>query len=430
MNTTNEATNLPDFLKPESSGKKSSRSKRWWIALTGIAALTVAAFFFASGDGKTAGQFTSEEALTGNLLVSITASGTLQPTRSVDVGSELSGTLAAVLVDENDRVSKGQVIARLDASKLEDAVAKSRAAVAAANANVALMAASVAEARANLDRQRHVAELSGGKVPSKAELDTADAAYQRALANVDSAKASVLQAKATLNSDETNISKAVIRAPINGVVLSRKVEPGQTVAATMTAPVLFTIAEDLTKMELQVKVDEADVGNVQLGQSASFTVSAWSGRDFPASILRVGIGSTTTDNVVTYKTVLGVANDDLALRPGMTATARIITASRQDVLLVPNAALRFTPPATAAAAQQSSLISRLMPRPPRTAQKTNNKSSKGALSKNAQVWVEHEGGPVAIPVMVGASNGRQTEITSGDLKAGMRVITDFQETKS
>ena len=193
----------------------------------------------------------------------------------------------------------------------------------------------------------------------------------------------------------------------------------------MTTPVLFSMAEDLTKMELQVKVDEADLGNVQVGQPASFTVSAWSGRSFPATLQRVGIGSTTTDNVVTYKTVLGVANDDLALRPGMTATARIVTANRENVLLVPNAALRFTPPTTTDAAPQGSYISRLMPRPPQQ-KKPQAKKSSGA---EPQVWVLDNGQPKPLAVAVGASNGRQTEITGGELKAGMAVITDYQEAK-
>lgn len=399
---------------------------RWWAIAVGCAgAAILGVFFLGASNGATQGQYLTEEASTGNLVVSISASGTLQPTRSVDVGSELSGTLEAVLVNENDRVTKGQIVARLDTSKLQDTVAKSGAAVAAAQATVAQMDATVAESRANLNRLRQVAELSGGKVPSKAELESAEATYQRAVANVASAKASVIQASATLKSDETNIAKAVIRAPINGVVLTRKVEPGQTVVASMTTPVLFTIAEDLTKMELQVKVDEADVGSVKLGQSASFSVSAWPGRNFPASILRVGIGSTTTDNVVTYKTVLDVANDDLALRPGMTATSRIITANRENVLLVPNAALRFTPPTTMAGGTQGSIVSRLMPRPPQN-KKPSAKKTNGA---EPQVWVLNEGQPQAIAVKVGASNGRQTEITDGDLKAGMAVITDYQETK-
>jgi HlyD family secretion protein len=423
MNAPNAKNDLPDFLK--AGGVSRFGGKKPYL-IGGAIVIAIAAYLsFAGGNGVPQGQYTTEDAATGNLVVTISASGTLQPTRSVDVGSELSGTLEAVLVNENDTVKQGQVVARLDTSKLQDTAAKSRAAVAAAVANVAQMEATVAESRANLNRLRHVAELSGGKVPSKTELESAEASYQRAVANVDSAKAAVVQAQATLKSDETNIAKAVIRAPINGVVLTRKVEPGQTVAATMTTPVLFTMAEDLTKMELQVKVDEADVGNVQVGQPASFTVSAWSGRSFPATLQRVGIGSTTTDNVVTYKTVLGVANDDLALRPGMTATARIVTANRENVLLVPNAALRFTPPTTTDAAPQGSYISRLMPRPPQQ-KKPQAKKSSGA---EPQVWVLDNGQPKPLAVAVGASNGRQTEITGGELKTGMAVITDYQEAK-
>ena len=423
MNAPNAKNDLPDFLK--AGGVSRFGGKKPYLIGGAIVVAIAAYLMFAGGNGVPQGQYTTEDAATGNLVVTISASGTLQPTRSVDVGSELSGTLEAVLVNENDTVKQGQVVARLDTSKLQDTAAKSRAAVAAAGANVPQVGADVAPSRANLNRLRHVAELSGGKVPSKTELESAEASYQRAVANVDSAKAAVVQAQATLKSDETNIAKAVIRAPINGVVLTRKVEPGQTVAATMTTPVLFTMAEDLTKMELQVKVDEADVGNVQVGQPASFTVSAWSGRSFPATLQRVGIGSTTTDNVVTYKTVLGVANDDLALRPGMTATARIVTANRENVLLVPNAALRFTPPTTTDAAPQGSYISRLMPRPPQQ-KKPQAKKSSGA---EPQVWVLDNGQPKPLAVAVGASNGRQTEITGGELKTGMAVITDYQEAK-
>lgn len=404
---------LPDFLKVAKPGPLSGliSGKHRWIALAIGIVVVAGAIALMSGGGEKQGSYVTEEAALGKLVVSISASGTLQPTRSVDVGSELSGTLEAVLVNDNDRVTKGQVIARLDTSKLEDTVAKSRAAL-------AQMEATVVEARANLKRQRHVAELSGGKVPSQSELETAEATLLRAEANATSARA-------TLKTDETNIGKAVIRSPINGVVLARKVEPGQTVVAAMTTPVLFTIAEDLTKMELQVKVDEADVGTVKLGQSANFTVSAWSGRTFPATIQRVGLGSTITDNVVTYKTVLGVANDDLALRPGMTATARITTANRDNVLLVPNAALRFAPTSAAAPAQSGSIVSRLMPRPPRQ----NAQQRPNGQSGTPQVWVLNDGQPVAIAVQTGASNGRQTEIVGGELKAGMAVITDYQEAK-
>ena len=406
MNTTSR----PAFL--DSTRSRFLSGKRLWLTAAIVVMLFGGALLLLPSGDEQSGHYIAEEAMTGHLLVSISASGTLQPTRSVDVGSELSGTLEAVLVNDNDRVTRGQIIARLDTSKLEDTVVKSRA-------TLAQMDATVVEATANLKRLRHVAELSGGKVPAQSELETAEATLQRAAANAASARA-------TLKSDETNIAKAAIRSPINGVVLARKVEPGQTVVAAMSTPVLFTIAEDLTKMELQVKVDEADVGAVKVGQPASFTVSAWPGRSFPATIERVGLGSTITDNVVTYKTILAVANEDLALRPGMTATARITTANRDNVLLVPNAALRFSPPAAGSLpAPSASIVSRLMPRPPQS----RPQKARGTQASGQQVWVLIDGKPQAIPVQAGASNGRQTEIAGGELKAGMAVITDYQENK-
>lgn len=400
------------------------RHRRLWIASAVLVVLAILALFY-FGSSKASGQYLTEEAALGNLVVTVSASGTLQPTKSVDVGSEQSGTLASVLVQENDYVKKGQLLAQLDSAKLNDAVTKSQAALAAAEATVAQTQATVAETKAALARMRQVAELSGGKVPAKTELEAAEATLQRAIANGASARASVAQARAVLKTDETNLSKGTIRSPVNGVVLTRKVEPGQTVVAAMTIPVLFTIAEDLATMELQVKVDEADVGNVKLGQPATFTVSAWPGRTFPASILRVGIGSTITDNVVTYKTVLAVRNDDLALRPGMTATASIITARRENVLLVPNAALRFTPPSATANKKEGGIVASLLPRLPSQPKKKSDTTSSGAQ----QVWVLEQNIPKAVAVKTGISNGRMTEITGGELKAGMAVVTDYQEAK-
>lgn len=400
---------------------------RRWLLLGGGAVLLLAGLALFTGGGQgPAGQYLSEEAALGNLLVTASASGTLQPTKSVDVGSELSGTLASVLVQENDVVKKGQLLAQLDTAKLKDAVDKSQAALAAAEASVAQTTATVAEASAALARMRQVAELSGGKVPAKTELETAEAVQQRAVANAASARAEVVQAKATLKTDQTNLGKATIRSPVDGVVLTRKVEPGQTVAAQMTTPVLFVLAEDLAKMELQVKVDEADVGNVKNGQKATFTVAAWPGRKFPASIQRVGLGSTTTDNVVTYKTILQVGNDDLALRPGMTATASIVTANREQVLLVPNAALRFTPPTQAGPAASRSLVARLMPGPPPQAPKNRPAATTPGAP---QVWVLGDHGPQPVVVKTGVSNGRHTEVLGGELQAGMAVITEYQEAK-
>jgi HlyD family secretion protein len=403
--------------------------KRRWLSIGAVLLVVIVlAWMFLAGKKGGVGQYLSEDAVLGNLVVTVSASGTLQPTKSVDVGSEMSGTLASVLVQENDRVEKGQLLAQLDTAKLADAVTKSQAALAAAQAAVAQAQATVAETKAALARMRQVAELSGGKVPAKTELDTADAAVLRAVANEASARASVAQAQAALKTDDTNLAKGTIRSPVDGVVLTRKVEPGQTVVAAMTIPVLFTLAEDLKTMELQVKVDEADVGHVELGQPATFTVSAWPGRNFPASIKRVGIGSTITDNVVTYKTVLDVGNDDLALRPGMTATASIVTAKRENVLLVPNAALRFTPP-SAVAKPETSFLGSMVPRPPSEPKKPIVVQAAGAAQ---QVWVmgaDPGGPPQALAVKTGVSNGRLTEIVGGELKAGMAVVTDYQEAK-
>lgn len=397
-----------------------------WTLIGALALGLIGPLAWSLGSGNApAGQFVTEEAKVSDLVVTASASGTLQPTKSVDVGSELSGTLASVLVQENDRVSKGQLLAELDTSKLKDAVARSAATVAAAEAKVAQATATRAEAKALRSRLQQVFELSAGKVPAQTELEAAEATLQRALASEASAKAEVVQARAALKTDQTNLARATIRSPVDGVVLSRKVEPGNTVVAAMNTPVLFVIAEDLTRMELQVKVDEADVANVKLDQSATFTVAAWPGRKFPATIQRVGLGATTSDNVVTYKTILKVANDDLALRPGMTATATIVTAKRDQALVVPNAALRFTPPVAAAQKSNGSLVGNLLPRPP----EAPKRRAAAAGGNEQQLWIREETGLQPVAVTAGASDGRYTEIIGGDLKPGVAVVTDYQEAK-
>ncbi|NCS72728.1 MAG: efflux RND transporter periplasmic adaptor subunit, partial [Deltaproteobacteria bacterium] len=289
-----------------------------WL-LVALVAGGVGSLFLRPDHGGEAVRYQTEEVRRGDLTVIVSATGKLEPTNQVDVGSELSGIVEAVFVEDNDRVKKGQVLARLDLSRLEDAVARSAANLAAVEAQVQQTQATVVEARGALARLLQVAELSGGKVPSGSELDTARANLQRAVANEASAQASVVQGRATLKSDQTNLFKGSIRAPIDGVVLARKVEPGQTVAASLQAPVLFTLAEDLAQMELHVDVDEADVGQVDAGQPATFTVDAYPKRRYPAAILRVDYGAQTTNQVVTYRAVLQVENRDLSLRPGMTA---------------------------------------------------------------------------------------------------------------
>ncbi len=370
--------------------------------------------------------YTTQAATRGNLTLTVTANGTLQPTRSINIGSELSGTVLKVAVDVNDKIGKGQVLVELDTAKLRDQILRSRASLAAASAKVAQTVATVAEARAGLGRLEEVARLSGGKVPSKAELDSGRATLDRAIADEASARAGVDDARAALSTDETNLSKASIRAPADGVVLTRNVDPGNAVAASLQAVTLFTVAEDLTKLRLWVYVDEADVGSVATGQDATFTVSAYPSRNFPARVTRVGFGSTITENVVTYLTYLDVDNADLSLRPGMTATATITATRRSDVLLVPNTALRFAPTDAAVAAKPAAsggIVSALTPRMPRSG--TRSPAAAGASTATARrVWVLRDGQAVAVTVTPGISDGRMTEIIGGDLQAGMQVITD------
>lgn len=396
----------------------------WWLLPALIATGIAAWLFLRSDEGADAPRYKTEPARIGELVVKVSATGNLQPTNQVEVGSELSGIVERVFVDENDRVKKGQVLARLDVSKLRDAVTKSRANLAAAEAQVLQARATVAEAQATLSRFRQVAQLSGGKVPSRSEMDGAEANLKRAEANEAGARASVIQARAALQSDETNLGKASIRSPIDGVVLARKVESGQTVAASFQAPVLFTLAEDLAKMELQVDVDEADVGQVEVGQKATFSVDAWPGREYDAVITRVGYGSQVKDGVVSYLTVLEVGNDDLSLRPGMTGTAEITTLQRDRALLVPNAALRFTPPPANAAEQRSGrgVTGLLMPRMPRQ----TPRSRETPRGEPQRVWVLRDGQPFAVDVKAGATNGRVTEIVGGVLEAGTPVITETE----
>jgi HlyD family secretion protein len=313
------------------------------------------------------------------------------------------------------------VLVVLDTAKLRDQVLRAQAALAAARGKLAQTGATLQETQAVQARLDDVALLSGGQVPSKAELDSGRASVARARADQASARAGVDDATAALSTDQINLSKASISAPADGVVLTRAVDPGNAVAASLQAVTLFTVAEDLAKLRLWVYVDEADVGSVTVGQSATFTVSAYPARSFPARITRVGFGSTITDNVVTYLTYLDVDNTDLSLRPGMTATATITATQRSRVLLVPNAALRFTP-GTAVAAAKKGITAGLLMGPPRNARRP---AAAGASTAGArQVWVLRDGEPVAVAVTPGISDGRLTEITGGELQEGMAVITD------
>jgi len=423
---TTPANDIAKTLGLDQKSKVSSKLKT--VLLWGGIALAVMliAWFWLGRKSGSEVQYQTQAAKRGDLTVMVSATGTLQPTNQVDVGSEISGTLKSVEVDYNDQVARGQVLARIDTAKLEAQVRQTAASTEAARARVLQTQATIAEAKAKLARLVQVQEASGGKVPSKAEMDTARANLDRAVADEANARAAVAQAEATLEAQRIDLAKAVIRSPIKGVVLKRAAEPGQTVAATFQTPVLFTLAEDLTQMELHVDVDEADVGKVREAQSATFTVDAYPDRNFPARITQVRFGSKTVAGVVTYETVLKVDNKDLLLRPGMTGTANIVVQQAKDVLLVPNAALRFTPPQAAPKPQGGGgLVGNLMPRPPSSA----TKPAETAEDKAPHVWGLHDGQLAKVKLKTGMTDGVMTEVTEGAIEPGTAVVVDIIEAK-
>ena len=421
---TNPEFDIGQTLGIDQSSDRKKHLKRWIIvALLAIAGVTSAVVWKGTKKSNSM-QYQTQKVQQGDLIVTVTATGALEPTNQVDVGSELSGIIKTVEVDYNDRVKVGQILARLDTDKPKAKVLQSKAALESARAKVLEAQATVKESGDQLARLKEVWELSNNMVPSHQDLDAAQALLHRAKAIEATFRAQVSQAQATLEADETDLAKTVIHSPINGIVLTRNVEPGQTVAASFQAPVLFTLAEDLTQMELHVDVDEADVGQVTKGQEASFTVDAHLGRTFPARITQVRYGSQTVNGVVTYKTVLNVNNSDLSLRPGMTATADITVNKVENVILVPNAALRFMPPVKVkkAPSNGSSLINKLLPRRHRSPSKQRKDST--ADKKLQDVWTLRDGKLLAIAVSIGATDGRMTEVMSGDIEPGMPLVVD------
>lgn len=339
-----------------------------------------------------------------DVLVTVTATGTLQAVTTVEVGAEVTGRLLSVKVDANDVVKKGQLLAEIDPEQLRAAADQSAAQVAQAQAAILQAKATVTEATLAVARAK---ALRGEGLLGQADLEGALAAQQRADANLKSAQAGAALATAAFKSAQSRLDKTKIFSPIDGSVLSRLVEPGQTVTAGFTTPVLFKLAQDLTLMRLNVDVDEADVGRVREGLPASFTVEAYPGRKFASRVISLQNEPKTSQNVVTYKAVLAVDNAEKLLRPGMTCTATIVSDTRKDVLTVPNAALRFSP---------------VTPKP-------GDKKVAGTVDaeKQKRVWVLRGSAPASVDVEAGASDGLVTELLGGGLEVGSAVIVDAQD---
>jgi HlyD family secretion protein len=430
MNTTvaAEPPSVEEFLGVE----QRPRWKRWakfWVP--GLVVVLLALYFASGGEKKP--EYITEPVVQRSLDIEVTATGNLRPTNQVDVGSEVSGRVDRVLVDVNDRVVRGQVLAQINTDVIEDQIRQSRANLDSARAQVAQARASLNVDTAQLARLQEVYRLSDGKVPSRTELEAAQANVARDRAAVNVAQASVVAAQAQLSSSQTQRNRAVILSPVSGVVLARQVEPGQTVAASFNTPTLFVIAEDLSAMQLRVSVDEADVGQVKQGQRATFTVDAYPGRRFPATVERIALASNTTatsnqqqqqgqqgNTVINYEARLAVANQNGLLRPGMTATANIATQSTGRRMLVPNGALRFEPEkpdeagGVALGGEEFGL------------DKEEERATIGAGSRQTVHVLKDDGTLDEIEVVTGQSDGRHTVVTSRELKPGMKVVTSMK----
>jgi HlyD family secretion protein len=413
--------NLPDKQEIEKilGLGPQAQTKRWarralWLALLGL--VIVGSYFWYQNSQTTANAVTYETspAKRADLTVTVTATGTIQPTTQIDVSSEMSGIVRAVKVDNNSLIKKGDVLAELDTERYKAQLRSMEASVDSARAKLIDTQATLQASELALARQKLLQEKG---LAITQDLEAARASEQRAAAAVTSAKADIQVAVANLGLKQMDIDKSQILSPVDGVVLKRAVEPGQTVASSLQAPVLFTLAEDLKHMQLEANIDEADIGAVKLGQKANFTVDAFTGRNFPARIETVEFFPQTTDGVVTYKAILSVDNSDLALRPGMTATTQITVQEISNALLVPNASLRYSPPIQAK--QQSFSLSRLfLPRMPRS----EKPARKETVAGERVVWMLKDNVPEALRITTGASDGKMTEVVKGDIAPDAPLI--------
>lgn len=354
----------------------------------------------------------------GSLSVTVTATGTIFPTRQIDISSELSGVVRSVNADYNQPVKAGQLLAEIDTVTFAANVDRSRASVEAAKARITQAEAAAEEREKNYNRQR---ALNLGGISAENSFEAAKAEHRRAAAIVQIAKAELKAAEAELSQNEVYLSKTSLFSPIDGVVLRRSVEPGQTVIAALQAQTLFTLAENLSTVEPRVDIDEADIGKVHVGQSAFFTVEAYPGRKFAARIEQVRYASETVNNVVSYKAILRADNPELLLRPGMTVTAEIVVEQDNDVLLIPNTAARFVLP-DAKTEKSGGLTLFQMPRLQASSFAVDPKSSE------RRIYILQDGKPTPIDIIVGASDRRLTHVLKG-LQPGTPVITGMNQSE-
>lgn len=411
-------------------------SRKMWLGIIVLVLLIVGVGWYWLGTSKEVEtRYKTAPVKRMDLALTVSATGNVTPKDQVEVSSELSGILEDVYVDFNDKVTVGQKLAQLDTSKLNATLLQRKSSLRSAKAQVKSAEANLEEAKLNYQYYQDVWKASAGKHPSQQVMDNTRVSLAKAEANLEQALANVDNAQAQLEFTESDLVKSTLVSPIDGVVLSRSAEPGQTVASSFSAPVLFLLARDLKVMELIVAVDEADIGVVEVGQKATFTVDAYRGRQFEAEITQIRLADSSEKNasasssVVSYNTVLSVDNDDLALLPGMTAVSEIAVAEAKDTLVIENAALRYQPAeGSSAQAQQSrGITGALIPRFRRTSAKQageENVVSEQLQARDATLWVLRDDKPVEVAVKIGISNGAHTQIVSGDLAEGDLVISD------
>ncbi|MBI5634829.1 MAG: efflux RND transporter periplasmic adaptor subunit [Nitrospirae bacterium] len=366
------------------------------IAVIAIVAVLAVAIFFWRNSKENDVKFRTEKVVRGDITSTVTASGTVNAVTTVLVGTQVSGTVKEIFVDFNSAVKKNQIIAQIDPATFEAQVEQARAGLLLAKANHEKSVASLVDSQRSMNRAK---ELFQKNLIARSDLDAAETNFLTAGAQVAASKAQIAQAEATLRTAETNMRYTRIISPVDGIVVSRNVDVGQTVAASFQTPTLFTIAQDLTKMQIDTNVDEADIGKVKTDMDVDFTVDAYPETTFRGKVFQVRNAPISVQNVVTYDVVVKVSNPELKLKPGMTTNVSIITSTHSNVLKLPKAALRFSPG-------------------------TPDKGRSARQQKGPGVWVLENNAPKRIAVSTGISDGMHSELLSGDLKEGQEVIVE------
>ena len=402
----------------ESYNNKSSKKIYIWVILILLLGSSAYYFFILKNSTQTQTfEYVTKKITRGDLSVVVSATGNLNPTNSVDIGIEVSGTIKEIYVDFNDEVEIGQVLAKLDTTKLQSEVDSLRASLAIAKANQKESEVGLRSKKSIYDRTLKMYKSSNGKYPSINELDDTKFTYETAISNLDATKAKVEQAIYNLKTAQQNLDKAVVKSSIKGIVLNKEIEVGQTVAATMSTPTLFTLAKDLTLMDLIVSIDEADVADIKKDLNVTFSVDAYPKKVFKGKIKQVRLNPIAVNGVVTYETVVLVNNEELLLRPGMTASAKIVTKESVDKLIVPNGALRFKPKTQNKERKNTmSLVE-----PPKRPQ-GENKAKDLSKKDMSPIFILENNEVKRVMVKVLDTDGKSSTVESKDLKVDDEVI--------